>query len=202
MKNVKLTSALAAFAMLAVSAVSFADNDDRHGNDDGRYKDIYDLKELHVAFHKAVSHAGVDAAAKAKAVEDLLALWTDDGVLVTGGVTYSGKGKPNTASCDAGALTLCDFFENHAGGLVLGHNWVSLTPIFTEAVKLLDRENATIYFQCIYFDVDNNDLLKSNVTFGLPDKPARAKKVRGHWLFSYAESAPITPPTLDVYETQ
>jgi len=36
------------------------------------------------------------------------------------------------------------------------------------------------------------------VTFGLPDMPARAKKVHGHWLFSYAESVPIPPPTLDV----
>ena len=41
----------------------------------------------------------------------------------------------------------------------------------------------------------------SNVTFGLPGKPdtGRAKKVDGHWLFSYAEGATIAPPTLDVY---
>ncbi len=82
---------------------------------------------------------------------------------------------------------------------MLGHDWVSLTPIFTETITVLDHHHAEIYFQCIYFDVDNNDTLKSNVTFGLPDMPAKAKKVHGHWLFSYAESEPVPPPTLDVY---
>ena len=198
MKKALLTTALAAFAMAAGSYGALAGDDGWH-KDDSYYKDLYELRQLHVAFHKAVSHAGIDAATKAKAVDDLLALWTDDGVLVVGGVTYSGKGTPNTASCDLSALTLCDFYANHAGGLVLGHDWVSLTPIFTESIKVLDRNNADIYFQCIYFDVKNNDALTSNVTFGLPDMPARAKKVHGHWLFSYAESAPIAPPTLDVY---
>lgn len=198
MKNARLTTVLAALAIVAGSTTAFADDGDWRHND-SYYKDLYELRQLHVAFHKAVSHAGIDAATKAKAVEELLALWTDDGVLVTGGVTYAGKGTPNTASCDPGAMTLCDFYANHAGGLVLGHNWVSLTPIFTESITVLDRHNADIYFQCIYFDVNNADALKSNVTFGLPDMPARAKKVHGHWLFSFAESAPIAPPTLDVY---
>jgi hypothetical protein len=193
MKKVKRTTIVAAAVTLIAGSNAFANDND------WRYKDIDELKQLHAAFHQAVSHAGVDAAAKAKAVEELLALWTDDGTLVTGGVTYTGKGTPNTTSCDLGALTLCDFYEHHAGGLVLGHDWVSLTPIFTEAISVLDHHNADIYFQCIYFDVSNNDILKTNVTFGLPDMPARAKKVHGHWLFAYAESEPITPPTLDLY---
>ena len=200
MKKVRLTTILAAVAMIAGSTAAFADNDDWH-NSDSYYKDLYDLRQLHVAFHEAVSHAGIDAATKAKALEELLALWTEDGVLVVSGVTYSGKGTPNTASCDLGALTLCDFYANHAGGLVLGHDWVSLTPIFTEAITVLDRHNADIYFQCIYFDVNNNDALKSSVTFGVPHMPGtgRAKKVHGRWLFSYAESVPVALPTLDVY---
>jgi hypothetical protein len=198
MKTIRLTIMIAAVAFIAGST-AFADSDDWR-NSDSYYKDIYDLKQLHIKFHHAVSHAGINATTQAKALEELLALWTDDGELVIGGVTYSSKGTPNTASCDKGALTLCDFYANHAGGLVLGHNWVSLTPIFTEAIHVLDRHNATIYFQCIYFDVDNGDVFKTNSTFGLPDMPARAKKVHGQWLFSYAESETIPPPTLDVYE--
>jgi hypothetical protein len=198
MKKPKMTTILAAVAMIAGSS-AFADTDDWH-NSDSYYKDLYELRQLHVAFHKAVSHAGIDAATQAKALKELLALWTDDGIFIAGGVTYSGKGTPNTASCDLGALTLCDFYANHAGGLVSGHDWVSLTPIFTEAITVLDRHNATIYFQCIYFDVENNDALKSSVTFGLPDMPGRAKKVHGRWLFSYAETEAVPPPTLDVYE--
>ncbi len=194
MKKVALTITLAAAAMIAGSTVAFADDDGSH------YKDLYELKQLHQAFHKAVSHAGIDAATKAKALEEVLALWTEDGVLIAGGVTYSGKGKPGTPSCDLGALTLCDLYAHHAGGLVLGHDWVSLTPIFTEVVKVLDHENGQIYFQCIYFD-NNTDQLMSNVTFGLPGKPetGRAKKVNGHWLFSHGEVASFPPPTLDVY---
>lgn len=199
MKSVSLITLFAAFTMMAGSTAALADNDDWHSND-SYYKDIYELRQLHVKFHEAVSHAGISEATRAKALEELLALWTEDGTLVTGGVTYSGKGTPDTASCDPGALTLCDFYANHAGGLVLGHDWVSLTPIFTEAITVLDRHNADIYFQCIYLDVNNNDTLKSNVTFGLPNMPARARKVHGRWLFSYAESESIAPPTLDVYE--
>jgi hypothetical protein len=97
---------------------------------------------------------------------------------------------------------LCDFFNNHAGGLVLGHDWVSLTSIFTESITSLDREHASIYFQCIYFDVTNNDIIQSNVTFGLPSAPdtARAKKIHGHWRLTYVETSSIALPTLDVYQ--
>jgi hypothetical protein len=190
-----VTTTLAAVAMIAGSAV-FA------GETESRYKDLYELKELHAAFHKAVSHAGVDATTKAEALAELLTLWTDDGVIVSKGVTYSGKGTPGTASCDVGAQTLCDFYNNYAGGLVLGHNWVSLTPIFTESLKLLDHHTADIYFQCIYFDVNNNDAAKSNATFGLPTltHTAIARKVHGHWLFAFAEVSTVALPTLDFYQ--
>ena len=169
-------------------------------DDDSHYKDLYELKQLHAAFHKAVSHAGIDAATKAQHLADVLAVWTDDGTLIVGGVTYSGKGTPGTASCDPGSLTLCDLYSNVAGAFKAGHDWVSLTPIFTETITVLDDHNADIYFQCIYFDVNNNDKLVSNVTFGLPGMPGtgRARKVHGHWLLSYGEVASITPPTLDV----
>ena len=199
MKKSALTAILAAVFLVAGST-AFADNDGWH-NSDSYYKDLYELRQLHTKYHQAVSHAGINATTKAKALDEVLALWTDDAVIVSAGITYTGKGTPNTASCEPGALTLCDFYDNHAGGLVLGHDWVSLTPIFTEAITVLDRHNADIYFQCIYFDVNNNDALKSSVTFGVPHMPGtgRAKKVHGRWLFSYAESVPVATPTLDVY---
>jgi hypothetical protein len=187
-----------AVAMLAGSAATLADGRDRDSN----YKDLYDLKQLHVAFHYAVSHAGVNAATKAQHLADVLSLWTDDGVLIAGGVTYSGKGTPGTASCAPGSLTLCDLYANHAGSFVLGRDWVSLTPIFTEAITVLDDHHATIYFQCIYFDVNNNDEIKSNVSVGLPGLPdtGRARKVNGQWLFEHVEVNSVAPPTLDVYQ--
>jgi hypothetical protein len=184
---------LAAMATVMGSGAALADDQDSH------YKDLYELKQLHVAFHTAVSHAGVDAPTKAQHLADILALWADDGVLVAGGVMYSGKGTPGTSSCAAGSLTLCDFFANHAGSFMLGRDWVSLTPIFTEAISV-DGDNANIYWQCIYLDANNNDLKVSNVTIGLPGQPStgRAKKVSNHWVFSYVQSEPIPPPTIDV----
>lgn len=196
MKKVTLTISLAAAVLLAGSTVSFAGDDWQH-DDDSHYKDLYELKQLHVAFHQAVSHAGVDAATKAQHLAEVLALWTDDGVLIAGGVTYSGKG---TLGC--APLTLCDFFANHAGSFVLGRDWVSLTPIFTEAITLYDRDKADIYWQCIYLDANNNDLKVSNVTIGLPGMPntGRAKKDHGRWLFSHVETESIPPPTIDVQQ--
>ncbi|MGC1459473.1 MAG: hypothetical protein WA825_14450 [Steroidobacteraceae bacterium] len=188
--------AILAVATLVGAGVAAADEHDSH------YKDLYELKQLHVAFHAAVSHAGVDATTKSQHLADVLALWTDDGVLIAGGVTYSGKGSPGEASCAPGSLTLCDFFANHAGSFVLGRDWVSLTPIFTEAISLDDRDEADIYWQCIYLDANNNDLKVSNVTFGLPGLPdtGRARKVHGRWLFSHVESESVPAPTIDVYE--
>jgi hypothetical protein len=197
-----VTTTLTAVAMIAGSTAAFAGDHDY----DSHYKDLYELKLLHEAFHKAVSHAGIDATTKAQHLAEVLAVWTDDGTLIVGCpkacVTFSGKGTPGTASCDPGSMTLCDLFANVAGAFKLGNDWVSLTPIFTEAITVLDDHNADIYFQCIYFDVNNNDAITSNVSIGLPGMPGtgRARKVHGRWLLSYAIVNTVAPPTLDVYQ--
>jgi hypothetical protein len=164
--------------------------------------DLWELKQLHAAFHRAVSHAGIDPVTKLQHLEEQLSLWTDDGVLIVGGVTYAGKGTPGTASCDSGSQTLCDFFANHAGSFVLGRDWVSLTPIATERLQVLNQDTASIYFQCIYVDVNNGDKVMSNATLGLPGQPgsALARKVLGHWLFSHVMAGSVALPTLDVQQ--
>lgn len=172
------------------------------GNEDSHYRDLWELKQLHTAFHQAMSHGGVDAATKLQHLTDQLSLWADDARLTVGGVTYAGKGRPGTASCEAGSLTLCDFFANHAGSFVLGRNWVSVTPLFTEKFELLGKDIASIYFQCIYLDVNNGDMAMSNATIGLPGQPgsALARKVHGHWLFWDVMAGSVALPTLDVQQ--
>jgi hypothetical protein len=187
-------AATLATVTIAGSAVSLADTENSH------YKDLYELKQLHLAFHEAISHAGLDAATKAQHLADILSLWTEDGTLIAGGVTYHNKGIPGTASCDPGSLTLCDFFANHAGAFVLGRNWVSLTPIFTESFTVLSDDTADIYFQCIYLDVNNGDKVTSNASIGLAGQPGsgRARKVQGQWLFDSVVAGSVPLPTLDV----
>jgi hypothetical protein len=190
-----LATTLTAIAIVGGSALAVAD-------DDGNYRDLWELKQLHAAFHRAVSHAGVEATGRAQHIKDILALWTDDGVLITGGVAYSGKGTPGTASCAPGSLTLCDLYTNIAGAFKLGNEWVSLTPIFTESITVVDSDHADLYFQCIYFTNSSTPEMKSSVTYGLPGMPntGRARRVNGHWRLSYAESTSVPPPPLDVYQ--
>jgi hypothetical protein len=207
MKKVTMAIVFAAAVIMIAGSMST-----HAGDNDGHYKDLYELKQLHFAFHDAVSHAGLDPA---QHLTDILALWTDDGTVqlntTVPPTVYSGKGEqvPGTATCEEGANggTLCAFFAYHAGSFVSGRDWVSLTPIFTEAIRLVDGNDADIYYQCIYFDVTTNPpTLKSNVTFGLPGQPglphswtpAHARKVNGKWLLSDTQVVSIAPPTLDV----
>jgi hypothetical protein len=187
-------AAVIAGITIAGSAPGLADTEDSH------YKDLYELKQLHLDFHQAISHAGLTTASQAQHLDQILALWTEDATLIAGGVTYQGRGTPGTASCIAGALTICDFFSHHAGAFVLGRDWVSLTPIFTESFTVLNEETADIYFQCIYLDVLNNDAVKSNVSIGIPGQPGsgRARRFKGRWLFDYVVVGSVALPTLDV----
>jgi len=116
--------ALAA-AAVAGSVTALADADSNQGPDTA----IAKLYELQAAFHEAAGGAGVDAATKAQHLQEMLDIWTADGVLVVGSTVYAGRGEPNSSTCAPGSLTLCDFFQNHAGSFVLGRNWAALTSI-------------------------------------------------------------------------
>ena len=205
MKKVTMATVFAAAVIMIAGSMSTP-----AGDNEGRYKDLYELKQLHFAFHNAVSHAGINEMTKAEHLAEILALWTDDGTItiLSTNTTYTGKGVPGTPSCEPGSLTLCDLYNNVAGSFVVGHDWVSLTPIFTETIRLVDGTDADIYYQCIYFDVMTlpAPTLKSNVTFGLPGQagvpgswaPAHARKVNGKWFLHDAQVESIAPPTLDV----
>jgi hypothetical protein len=51
--------------------------------------DIAALYQLQAAFHEATSCAGLD---RDQHIQDMLALWTEDGVLIVGPTTYQGRG--------------------------------------------------------------------------------------------------------------
>lgn len=101
---------------LTGSISAFADDDDYQDAS----KAVAQLYELQAAFHAAAGGAGVDATTKAKHLQDMLELFTDDAALIVGTTVYAGRGDANTSTCAPGSLTICDFFQNHAGSFVLG----------------------------------------------------------------------------------
>src|SRR5438874_12337458 len=150
-----------------------------------------ELYQLQAAFHAAASCAGLD---RDQHIQDMLALWTEDGVLIAGSTTYQGRGVWNGSSCSPAGPTLCDFFANHAGPFVSGRAWVGLSASFQTAIDVLG-DTATLFFECHYFDVSTTPpQWKSDASYGVPGQPLTglARKVNGKWLLSYAVAA--SPP--------
>lgn len=174
--------ALAAAAIVG-SVTAQADEDDNHGPD----KAVAQLYELQAAFHEAAGGAGVDAATKAKHLQEMLEIWTADGILVVGSTVYVGRGDPNSSTCAPGSLTLCDFFQNHAGSFVLGRNWAALTSLARTHFEI-HGTLADVYFECHYVDVVTG-IKMSDVSYGLLGQAStgQARKVRDKWLLSFAE---------------
>ena len=181
--NTRMVSiTLAACLMAAGSVTALADDDDSQDAS----KAVAQLYELQAAFHDAASGAGVDATTKADHLNDMLALFSDDAVLIVGSTVYSGRGDVNT-TCAPGSLTICDFFQNHAGSFVLGRNWAALTSLAHTHFEVHGKR-ADVYFECYYFDVVTAAKM-STASFGLLGQPGtgQARKVRGKWLLSFAE---------------
>jgi hypothetical protein len=185
--------ALAATAAIAGPVTALADDED--GNQ-GPEKAIAQLYELLAAFHEAAGGAGVDAATKAQHLRQMLEVWTSDAILVVGSTVYVGRGEANTSTCAPGTLTICDFFQNHAGSFVLGRNWAALTSLARTHFEV-HGTLADVYFECHYIDVATR-VVMSDVSFGLPGQPStgQARKVRGKWLLSFAE---VGSPALSGY---
>ena len=173
---------LAACLALAGPLTALADDDD----DQEASKSIAQLYELQAAFHDAAGGAGINATSKADHLREMLELFTEDAVLIVGSTVYVGRGDVNTA-CEAGSLTLCDFFQHHAGSFKLGNNWAALTSLARTHFDVHGRR-ADVYFECHYFDVATA-AKKSDVSYGLPGQPGtgQARKVRGKWMLSFAE---------------
>ena len=174
-----------ALAVIAIagSASTLADENDNQGPD----RAIAQLYELQAAFHAAAGGAGVDAATKAQHLQEMLDIWTADGVLIVGSTVYVGRGEPNSSTCEPGSLTLCDFFQNRAGSFVLGRNWAALTSLSRTHFDV-HGNSADVYFECHYFDVATG-VKMSDVSFGLLGQPGsgQARRVGGRWLLSFAE---------------
>jgi hypothetical protein len=181
------------------------------------------LHDLHATFHGAVSvHDPVngDSADEiTQRIHDVLAIWTEDGVLTVVNTTatagnYVGKGDPDdpttcpapSGDTSAGGKqgTLCTFYKYVGASFQPANKFVSLSPAYlTKFVPTREEGGgwkSTVYFECHYFDVS------LNASTGLPNWTAKshvnldgeARKIGGKWLLTHVSSAVVgvpIPPT-------
>lgn len=164
---------------------------------------IAELYQLQAAFHRAGSvHSltGDPPDVINQRIQDMLALWTDDGVidLAVGSSSFDGyyigkgdlfsncsppSGDPNNRG------TLCTFFKYVAGSFQPQNIQISLAPAYETHFNVFGN-TASVYFQCHYFNVGVDPwTVASHRDFG-----GSAHLVNGQWLFSYAlVLVPATP---------
>ena len=119
-------------------------------------------------------------------LENMLALWTDDGSLTFGPNMFSGKGEPGTESCDAGAGTLCDFWANVAPAFQAP--MISLVPAYATQIDV-HGNTASVVLECHLFNMDWDVTAKIAVD-------ATVVKVGSEWLFTDALMTPLPPDSI------
>lgn len=163
---------------------------------------IAELYQLQAAFHRVGSVHSLTGDTQDvinQRIQDMLALWTDDGVLLlaVGGTRdgyYIGKGDLfSNCSPPSGNYnnqgTLCTFFKYVAGSFQPQNIQISLAPAYETHFDVFGN-TASVYFQCHYFNVGVNPwTVAAHRDFG-----GTALLVNGNWLFSNAVAqAPPTP---------
>jgi hypothetical protein len=173
------------------------------GGGDYQLAQIAELYQLQAAFHHvaSVQHiTGDDQATINQRIQDMLKLWTDNGVLlldipgnphdgyyINKGNLFSDCSPPSGDPSNQG--TLCTFFKYVAGSFQPQNIFVSLAPSYETHFSVFGTM-ASVYFECHYFDVSGSPpawAAKSHVAFD-----GQARLVNGQWLFSFAH-APVPP---------
>jgi len=176
------------------------------GGDDYRLAQIAQLYQLQAAFHRvgSVHHlTGDDQATINQRIQDMLGLWTDNGVVlldvpgnphdgyyINKGNLFSDCSPPSGDPSNQG--TLCTFFKYVAGSFQPQNIFVSLAPSYKTHFSVFGTL-ASVYFECHYFDVSGSPpawAARSHVAFD-----GQARLVNGQWLFSFAH-VPVPPVPL------
>lgn len=170
---------------------------------------ISELYKLQASYHRAATvHDPVNGDAPdtiTGRIRDVLSLFTTDAVLylkVGSAVDgyYLGNGDPEDSStCTTPSAdpnnrgTVCTFYKYVSGPFQAANKFVALTPSYKESFDV-HGNTAAVYFECHYFNVAIDPAVgkplwtaASHASF-----TGSARKVDGHWLFSYAIGA--VPP--------
>jgi hypothetical protein len=175
---------------------------------------IYQLEQLHGAFHRAASvRDAVDGDSQAvidQRIRQVLSLWTEDGVLYldTGSPLdgyYRGRGVqgdpvscPMPASKPSNQGTLCTFYTYVAGSFQVANKFISLTSAFKQHFAV-QGNTARFYFECHYFDVDSSTGTPPWTAVSHVALTGVAKKINGQWKFWHASAPTVGVPTSGSY---
>lgn len=173
-----------AFAAVAIGGVLLGATGTLSASGDSSSTQTARLYEVQRDFHAAATLR--DPNDLDERLADMLAIWAEDGTLTLGQNTFTGRGEPGTASCEAGAGTLCDFFRNVAPPFQ--NPWLSLSPSYKTVIEV-SGNTAAIDFECLYFDENWVRAIGLGVD-------GTARKVGNDWLLSAAVVTPIPPTTI------
>src|SRR5262249_24794835 len=167
---------------------------------------IAQLYQLPASFHRAASVHSLTGDTQDvinQRIQDMLGLWTDDGVLlldvpgnphdgyyISKGDLFSNCSPPSGDPSNQG--TLCTFLKYVAGSFQPQNIFVSLAPSYKTHFSVFGTM-ASVYFECHYFDVSGSPpawAARSHVAFD-----GQARLVNGQWLFSFAH-VPVPPVPL------
>jgi hypothetical protein len=165
-----------------------------------------ELYQLQAAFHRAASVHSLTGDTQDvinQRIQDMLGLWTDNGVVlldvpgnphdgyyINKGNLFSDCSPPSGDPSNQG--TLCTFFKYVAGSFQPQNIFVSLAPSYKTHFSVFGTM-ASVYFECHYFDVSGSPpawAARSHVAFD-----GQARLVNGQWLFSFAH-VPVPPVPL------
>jgi len=180
------------------------------GNDNNIYNEaeIYQLEQLHAAFHQAASVQNNVTGDSQEVIDDrinaILSLWTKNAVLdlKTGSPFdgfYIGRGNLNT-DCPVPSMNpknqgrLCTLFKYVAGSFQSENKFISLTSAFKQHFSV-DGNSATFYFECHYFNVDDSTGTPPWTAVSHVALTGTAIKVNGEWKFSNAVAPTVGVPT-------
>jgi hypothetical protein len=145
---------LAALAALSLAEVSRAVEENP--------EDFMQLHQVEIAFHEAGS---------TKNLEQMLALFSDDAMLVAGGKTYTGKEQ-------------IKHYWRAAGPFQPQNHWVGYTPAFRIRYDV-NGDSAHLYFECLWVDKTAKKIAAHT------NSDDRLFRVGGRWLIKEMKAAMV-----------